>query len=1000
MTNKELLNLLDERNNGDYTNCLELYKYLNDSNLSSVHYLLELFFEDKSRFIVGTNVAFADVLKLNNINAARYLYLYDIIMNPKKYSFCFDIFTDDAGLRFENEWENLLKADKKVKYALYLYASDYINKDKVKKVDKLVDKALNTENPIKKEKLLLKAISYNDPYPVFELANFYYETGNKDLGLEYYQKAFEMHYVDAGLFLADYYHNKNNVDKEIEYLSKSIRKNDYKITYRLLKLLQKHNKSLELVYPFLEWNVYRNECLCYELASLYETGEFVKKDELSAYFLYMCARDYLDSKDKLNQLKEKLKVTSKAKSQEIFDTIIAKIDEEKALKEKIRKEKALEAKRQKEESERLESQKSFDFDYDPNCIRRSYDTDSSYDDKVNLYKEAYTKKEHSDIIDCLVKAAEEGHEKARYNLAYYYKNIDEVKFKEYLYQIIYGDIPYETLDKLNIDFDMICNLAKNENEYGLTRLMNYVDSKISQDYLNEIDKLAKKNNPYAIDFLFKYYFNRKKRKNAEEYAYLKALTGDPYFLISNYLSKGVTKETKPEYVDLLLKEEYQDNVDVVLCIYDVITNNELREHFNIPYRPWAVDLLHALENVESKKQRYRVYHKLAECYEKGIGTLKNLEKAMHYYYECEESKKGNEIRNEIMYNKRCERETQERSSELMALHPCPELDRWVSMGSTKAKNIVKRYGEISRSEAIKDMIERDELLKLGFTLNEMHDDLGNFTGYKLEKEIKKRIQEKYPTPVVINNQPQQVIQQEVVLEPIENNIKFVLFGKLKEDPFDPDNNDPVFHRYFASTVHTDTYRKLKKRTEQSYGEMECFYVEELIIDGQKINTTNFYYHLNMTLEPGIHSATVTVCLRNHFAGYKLSSYAFNRPIIDEFDYYPDNAKKGVWKRYRKTLTIPSFEVKPGKIYYLAFWALLYGEYRRVYDGLSKLYVGAELKQTISDFSFDVMTEKQVIKKGNFYNIDEEDFMSIEDFGNIKYNPLEERPEDIFTLLKL
>ena len=45
----------------------------------------------------------------------------------------------------------------------------------------------------------------------------------------------------------------------------------------------------------------------------------------------------------------------------------------------------------------------------------------------------------------------------------------------------------------------------------------------------------------------------------------------------------------------------------------------------------------------------------------------------------------------------------------MALHPCPELDKWVNMGSTKAKNIIKRYGEIDRSEAIKDMIERDGL---------------------------------------------------------------------------------------------------------------------------------------------------------------------------------------------------------------------------------------------------------------------------------------------------
>ena len=171
--------------------------------------------------------------------------------------------------------------------------------------------------------------------------------------------------------------------------------------------------------------------------------------------------------------------------------------------------------------------------------------------------------------------------------------------------------------------------------------------------------------------------------------------------------------------------------------------------------------------------------------------------------------------------------------------------------------------------------------------------------------------------------------------------------------------------------------------------MEGFYVEELIIDGQKINSADFYNHLTLTLEPGFHSISTTIYLKLHYSGYKLSDYARNRPVGD-FDYYPDNSKKNSWKCYRKTLTINNFEVLPGKVYYLAFWATVYGEWHRVYDGFTKMFVGSELKKVVSEFSFDFMTETQVKRKGNFYSIDEEDFINIDDIGKYIYSPHEKK----------
>ena len=73
--------------------------------------------------------------------------------------------------------------------------------------------------------------------------------------------------------------------------------------------------------------------------------------------------------------------------------------------------------------------------------------------------------------------------------------------------------------------------------------------------------------------------------------------------------------------------------------------------------------------------------------------------------------------------------------------------------------------------------------------------------------------------------------------------------------------------------------------------------------------------------------------------------------------------------------------------------MVYGEWVRTYDGFTGRLEYSQLKRINSDFSFDLMTEKQVLKRGNFYRIDEEDFINIEDIGKYIYSPHERKMDE-------
>ena len=76
----------------------------------------------------------------------------------------------------------------------------------------------------------------------------------------------------------------------------------------------------------------------------------------------------------------------------------------------------------------------------------------------------------------------------------------------------------------------------------------------------------------------------------------------------------------------------------------------MRNKFVLPYKyADGIYLLHSLEEVCDKHQRRLLYQKLAECYEKGIGVVKDVYKASDYYTKAKDNQKASEIVRE--YNK-------------------------------------------------------------------------------------------------------------------------------------------------------------------------------------------------------------------------------------------------------------------------------------------------------------------------------------------------------------
>ena len=308
------------------------------------------------------------------------------------------------------------------------------------------------------------------------------------------------------------------------------------------------------------------------------------------------------------------------------------------------------------------------------------------------------------------------------------------------------------------------------------------------------------------------------------------------------------------------------------------------------------------------------------------------------------------------------------------------------MDVTQAKLIVDKYGSMPSSIVEKEMIHRDYMLKRGFSIKELYSNTGYYKGDELVNKINKNenVNTNEKTNEVISNKIE--IPQEILNLPVsENNVKFVMFGKLIKDPNNPESDNHCRNIFFPACFDTKLYREHRNHDISLFGTMEAFYCKSLYVDGILVNSHPFSHHLNLTLPAGMHSVEATFVIIQNYNGSIHSTSVYRRSESSNYLY---NCKtKDESFKFTKTMRINNFMVVPGQNIYLAFFAVVYGEWRRLYDAFSGEYVGKERMNVVRDFVFTCDSESQVRRSRDYSHLSTDDFISIEDIGKCMYYPL-------------
>ena len=1128
MNLNEIVKIIEERNSNNYSNFYKIYDEYKSTNPEYVNLLLELLFSNEIMFIDNFYIVLAEGLKEYGLKSARFFYLYDIIKKEKTSKYRIYNIYGESGIYFDCEWKTLLKQEM---YEDLVGAYYFKNKKKERMINRLINKSKKIDNPKKIEKILKKAASTDDCYPIHELGMFYYQNNNKEEAIRYLSQSGDRHYYDSAAFLANLYMEEGNHELEIKYLLYSLRKDNPSDYSNIISKLKKYNMSLKPIYKTLEWNVYRSDELCYLLATMYENGEYVEKDELCAYALYLCSNGYSDAVIHMENIAQNLLSVYKLNSDTILDKFIQEYKNERKAKEEEKEKKA----KEKADLIALYPDRKIELNPDYKSYVMLFDKKGQLANREKYYKKALLEKRAYKIIPLLEKAAEEGHHRALLALYDYYKDSDykkaydyalicrntytgnDLEFKEELKQkfesiekimkeesdrlwkerqeelrkkreeeeklaneerilmekklqeelinnpllldkdpnyedIFEDDINYKKaieaykkalstndvskiVDNLReaakfnhpkaikklieyyydnnidearkwliiglrnnvdlddevsnwkeIDLDLALKLAFNGYREGIKYLENVNNLELSDIQIYQIEDAADQYNG-AFEFLYNYMLPINKEK-AIEYAINAAYLGNEK-LVFELIGERIHEKTSPKLVRYLLDTKDTKVSDqknwLLIDIYQI---EHLAKIFGIPFygSNYTFKHLMKMKNATDLTIKEKVWRKIAYYYESGIGIEKDLYKAAEYYKPYDKIAATNCI-NKYKYETVGIHEVLKKADILMKKYPCPELDRLLSMDVTQAKLIVEKYGSFPSSIVEKDMIHRDYMLKKGYKIKELYSNTGIYIGDEIDsRQMKQNVpknNENVETPII-----NPIITHEnnfVDLKVNDNNVKFVMFGKLNADPNNPERDNHAANIYFPANFYTDMYRKNRKESIKMYGAMETFYCESLFIDGVLINTHPFSNHLNLTLQAGYHSVKATFVIELNFSGSLHSTSVYNRTLSS--DYLYNCAAKNKTFRYKKTFAIDNFIITPGQDLYLTFFANIYGVWKRLYDANTGEYVGKERMNVISDFAFVSKIESQIRENKNYRHLSDSDFINIDDIGKLKYHPL-------------
>ena len=284
--------------------------------------------------------------------------------------------------------------------------------------------------------------------------------------------------------------------------------------------------------------------------------------------------------------------------------------------------------------------------------------------------------------------------------------------------------------------------AINSNEYAFDYIYNYYLKELNDRalLLNLLSQCTLNNQMYAIKIICPRYT-------------------DSSYIISN-----------PKVMDVILKLDI-DDFDIIYSQAKILGIKDFKSD-NFNYDPkQAFEKYKYLEEKHGLTNK-RLCETIAYCYEYGLGVEKNIKTAIKYYKLCDSSRY--KILKEDLSGKKQEYivyDTKTDARHLEIRYNNLQVSQF-EKDNPKTYEMIKTRNQTKNKEVLeKELIIRNELLDLGYTLNEIYKQ-GEFNGHELKKQklykdrlTKKRLESIKPKQV--KTVQQAVKQQEQPKETVQ-----------------------------------------------------------------------------------------------------------------------------------------------------------------------------------------------------------------------------------------
>ena len=368
---------------------------------------------------------------------------------------------------------------------------------------------------------------------------------------------------------------------------------------------------------------------------------------------------------------------------------------------------------------------------------------SDYNKKVYLYKEALKSNNEESKLAYLIEAAKLNHSEAMFDLYNYYKSTNLVESFKYLVL----SCEFKNEKALN-EFKTLKSSDKNLLEYHEALILAYKDSKIARKELAKLSEkgivsleLYKKyymSNALIALRLAKYYLYVFTEEKIERKYICQALTLDFDLSLDTFIEIiGYECDLNDEmFVNTILRNKDKHNAYIYYELSRIYSSESACEKYNLEYslKTSFNYLVEAKLICKDDKLKRLVYLSLGNSHMLGLGTEENYNKAYDYFKDYDKEL-ANKIYRDEKYKKSVAK-ISETTISLMNKYKCNQLEEFKNTNKVKYERIINSYNVLPSSLLETRLKERDYLLSLGFSIDELYDYSGSFRAHELRNKNK------------------------------------------------------------------------------------------------------------------------------------------------------------------------------------------------------------------------------------------------------------------------